>query len=82
MLSLESAAGKFEGETDIFIYPGYSFNTVDAMITNFHLLRTTLLMPQRSGRAGQYSAIQEAQKKNRFFLTGMLCSFRDFYPYL
>lgn len=32
------------GETDIFIYPPYRFNVVDAMITNFHLPRSTLLM--------------------------------------
>lgn len=31
-------------ETDIFIYPGYKFKTVDAMITNFHLPKSTLLM--------------------------------------
>lgn len=35
-------AGK--GETDIFIYPGFKFNVVDAMITNFHLPKSTLLM--------------------------------------
>ncbi len=32
------------GYTDIFIYPGYQFNAVDALITNFHLPRSTLLM--------------------------------------
>jgi len=47
--SLESAAGgghlaPFAGETDIFIYPGYEFRVVDAMITNFHLPESTLLM--------------------------------------
>lgn len=34
----------FEGETDIFIYPGYNFKVVDELITNFHLPRSTLLM--------------------------------------
>ena len=50
--SLESAAAHsqvgtlaaFAGETDIFIYPGYAFQVVDAMITNFHLPESTLLM--------------------------------------
>jgi S-adenosylmethionine:tRNA ribosyltransferase-isomerase len=32
------------GETDIFITPGYSFKAVDALITNFHLPKSTLLM--------------------------------------
>jgi S-adenosylmethionine:tRNA ribosyltransferase-isomerase len=32
------------GDTDIFIYPGYSFVTVDALLTNFHLPQSTLLM--------------------------------------
>ena len=34
----------FEGETSLFITPGYRFRVVDAMLTNFHLPRTTLLM--------------------------------------
>ncbi|MBL6747160.1 MAG: tRNA preQ1(34) S-adenosylmethionine ribosyltransferase-isomerase QueA [Pseudomonadales bacterium] len=47
--SLEAAAtakglSAFLGETDIFIYPGYEFQIVDAMITNFHLPESTLLM--------------------------------------
>lgn len=49
--SLESAARASEGEhkafsgdTDIFIYPGYQFQIVDAMITNFHLPESTLIM--------------------------------------
>lgn len=48
--SLESAAKHhdllkpYAGETDIFIYPGYEFKVVDAMLTNFHLPESTLLM--------------------------------------
>jgi S-adenosylmethionine:tRNA ribosyltransferase-isomerase len=34
----------FEGPTDLFIYPGYRFRAVDALITNFHLPQSTLLM--------------------------------------
>jgi S-adenosylmethionine:tRNA ribosyltransferase-isomerase len=51
--ALESAArrsvgdhlvGAFEGPTDLFILPGFRFQAVDAMVTNFHLPRSTLLM--------------------------------------
>jgi len=48
--SLESASigeeriGTYEGETDLFIAPGYSFTVVDAVITNFHAPRTTLIV--------------------------------------
>jgi len=38
------AVEPFEGATDLFIYPGYEFRVVDALITNFHLPRSTLLM--------------------------------------
>ncbi len=36
--------GPFEGETDLYIYPGFQFRAVDALITNFHLPRSTLLL--------------------------------------
>ncbi len=36
--------GESEGETDIFIYPGYEFGGVGAMLSNFHLPRTSLLL--------------------------------------
>ncbi len=36
--------GPFEGETDLYIYPGFAFRAVDALITNFHLPRSTLLL--------------------------------------
>lgn len=50
MRTLESAAAPdgtvppFEGETDIFITPGYRFRAVDVLLTNFHLPRSTLFM--------------------------------------
>jgi S-adenosylmethionine:tRNA ribosyltransferase-isomerase len=34
----------FEGETDIFIYPGFEFQITDGLMTNFHLPKSTLLM--------------------------------------
>lgn len=40
----EGELNAYTGETDIFIYPGYKFQVVDAMITNFHLPESTLLM--------------------------------------
>jgi S-adenosylmethionine:tRNA ribosyltransferase-isomerase len=39
-----SCVKPFAGETDIFIYPGYRFKIVDALLTNFHLPESTLLM--------------------------------------
>ena len=45
--SISSSGGTIqagEGETDIFIYPGYHFKCVDALITNFHLPESTLIM--------------------------------------
>jgi len=40
----EGRARAFDGETDIFIYPGFRFRVVDALLTNFHLPESTLLM--------------------------------------
>ncbi|MDP6412424.1 MAG: S-adenosylmethionine:tRNA ribosyltransferase-isomerase, partial [Arenicellales bacterium] len=34
----------FEGETDLYIYPGYRFRSVDVLLTNFHLPRSSLLI--------------------------------------
>lgn len=63
----------FVGETDIFIYPGFVFNTVDVLITNFHLPESTLLMlvSAFAGKANIEKAYQQAvENKYRFFSYG------------
>jgi S-adenosylmethionine:tRNA ribosyltransferase-isomerase len=44
--ALESAArtGRTAGETDLFVYPGYEFRTVERLLTNFHLPKSSLMM--------------------------------------
>ncbi|WP_415899281.1 tRNA preQ1(34) S-adenosylmethionine ribosyltransferase-isomerase QueA [Neptuniibacter sp. QD48_11] len=76
--SLESASrnGEIEplfGDSDIFIFPGYEFKSVDAMITNFHLPESTLLMlvSAFSGYDNMMKAYKEAvEQKYRFFSYG------------
>jgi S-adenosylmethionine:tRNA ribosyltransferase-isomerase len=78
MRALESASKSgsiepYRGETDIFIYPGYDFKQVDAMITNFHLSESTLLMlvSAFAGRDNILDAYQHAVKQQyRFFSYG------------
>ena len=43
-LETAAATGKAEGETNLFVYPGYRFRVVDRLLTNFHLPKSTLLM--------------------------------------
>ncbi len=62
-----------EGWTDIFIYPGYEFKGLDALITNFHLPESTLIMlvSALAGRENVLNAYREAVKeKYRFFSFG------------
>ena len=77
--TLESAAGEDgllkagEGDTDIFIYPGYRFKMIDALITNFHLPKSTLVMlvSALAGRENIMKAYEEAIKERyRFFSFG------------
>lgn len=76
--SLESASltgeiRAYTGDTDIFIYPGYAFRSVDAMITNFHLPESTLLMlvSAFAGRDNILRAYDEAVgQRYRFFSYG------------
>ena len=61
------------GWTEIFIYPGYKFKILDALITNFHLPESTLIMlvSALAGREHVLNAYQEAiQKRYRFFSFG------------
>jgi S-adenosylmethionine:tRNA ribosyltransferase-isomerase len=61
------------GETRIFIRPGYRFNVIDAMITNFHLPQSSLLMLVAAfrGKAAMLSAYHYAiEKRFRFFSYG------------
>lgn len=62
-----------QGETDIFIYPGYKFKAVDALITNFHLPESTLIMLvcAFAGKDFVMEAYMEAvEHKYRFFSFG------------
>lgn len=62
-----------EGDTDIFIYPGYRFKVLDCLITNFHLPESTLLMlvSALAGKEQVMAAYQEAvEKRYRFFSFG------------
>jgi len=81
--SIESAAkaalekgqvlSEFYGDTDIFITPGYQFQVIDALITNFHLSESTLLMlvSAFSGYENIMTAYQHAvTEKYRFFSYG------------
>lgn len=76
--ALESAASAgelqpFSGDTRIFIYPGYRFRCVDALLTNFHLPESTLLMlvSAFAGRENVLSAYGAAvEKRYRFFSYG------------
>src|SRR6185437_9370230 len=80
--TLETAAGDdgrieaFEGETDIFITPGYRFKAVDVLLTNFHLPRSTLFMLvcAFAGTEVMRAAYAEAiRERYRFYSYGDAC---------
>ncbi|MCP4369820.1 MAG: tRNA preQ1(34) S-adenosylmethionine ribosyltransferase-isomerase QueA [Deltaproteobacteria bacterium] len=65
--------GSGKGSCNLFIYPGYTFKVVDAMITNFHLPKSTLLMlvSAFTGRENILNAYKEAiRNKYRFYSYG------------
>jgi len=70
---IDQLVAPFSGWTNLFILPGYQFKTIDAMVTNFHLPKSTLLMMVSAfaGRELILSTYQEAIKaKYRFFSFG------------
>ena len=75
---LESAAQSgtlqpYEGDTNIFIYPGYEFKVIDGLVTNFHLPESTLIMlvSALAGRDNVLAAYEHAvQQQYRFFSYG------------
>jgi len=69
----DGVIGAFSGETSIFITPGYRFRAVDALLTNFHLPRSTLFMlvSAFSGRATMLAAYRHAIRSGyRFYSYG------------
>ena len=75
----------YSGKTDIFIYPGYRWQVIDGLITNFHLPRSSLLMLVSAliGRQRLLSLYQEAMTKSyRFYSFGdaMLILFKQTTP--
>jgi S-adenosylmethionine:tRNA ribosyltransferase-isomerase len=73
--ALESAArtGELEGDTDLFIYPGFQFKVVKRLLTNFHLPKSTLLMlvSAFAGRERILEAYHHAiHQRYRFFSYG------------
>ena len=71
--SLRALESTTEGETDLFIYPGFQFRVVNRLLTNFHLPKSTLLMlvSAFAGRENILRAYRHAvEKKYRFFSYG------------
>lgn len=72
--ALESAAttGVFEGDTNLFIYPGYEWKVVDRLMTNFHMPRTTLLLMISSFVGPRWRAIytEAIERRYRFLSFG------------
>lgn len=74
------AVAAFSGPTDLFIMPGFRFRSVDMMVTNFHLPRSTLLMlvSAFAGRDLMLRAYDEAREAGyRFYSLGDACLLLD-----
>ena len=63
----------YQGDTNIFMYPGYTFQAIDGLVTNFHLPESTLIMlvSVLAGREPILEAYREAvRERYRFFSYG------------
>ena len=73
IMNLYGTFKKCNGNTEIFIYPGYEFKAIDALITNFHLPKSTLVMlvSALAGKENILNAYNKAiESKYRFFSFG------------
>lgn len=73
IINLYGSFKECSGYTDIFIYPGYEFKAIDALITNFHLPKSTLIMlvSALAGKENILKAYNEAvEREYRFFSFG------------
>lgn len=73
IMNLHGTFKECSGWTDIFIYPGYEFKAIDALITNFHLPKSTLMMLVSAFASKEYifKAYEEAiENEYRFFSFG------------
>lgn len=69
----DGAIKSYTGDTNIFIFPGYTFKVVDSLLTNFHLPESTLIMlvSAKCGRENTLNAYKHAvEEKYRFFSYG------------
>ena len=79
-LETRAATGEAEGESDLFVYPGYRWRAVDTLLTNFHLPRSTLLAMVMS--FGGKELVREAyrtavRERYRFYSFGDAMLIRD-----
>ncbi|MBZ0122495.1 MAG: S-adenosylmethionine:tRNA ribosyltransferase-isomerase, partial [Roseovarius sp.] len=66
----DGAIAPWRGDTDIFIYPGFRFRATDALMTNFHLPRSTLLM--------LVSALMGQERIRRIYAHAVAAEYRFF----
>jgi S-adenosylmethionine:tRNA ribosyltransferase-isomerase len=61
-----AATGKMSGRTDLFVTPGFAFNLVDVLLTNFHMPRTTLLLMVSAFVGERWRRLYEHAVRNEY----------------